>query len=180
MRSFEEIYILRTIDLLKEGLNTEILKVWEQIRNSYSASGYDATGTDDNNPNKITLIEPPDIADEDYFQWSLEEKPFTGVWAILVNCDLQLQDSNDAVFLLGNYQLSVGIAYQTQYIEADRYAALSRIRIAIMETIKKRHDRILYNGGTLEVASTRMRDINPAEGNRIVVAEVLYNLISQA
>ena len=179
MRSFEELYIIRTIDALQAGLDTEILKAWEQVRNGYAAAGYDPVGTDDNNPRKIKLIDPPELASTDYYQWSLEEKVFTGTWGILVTCDMQVQDTNDSLFTLGNYQLGIKIAYQAQYIESNKYAALARVRSAVLETVRKNQDSILYNGGTLDVAALRLEEMNPAAGNRTVAAEIVYNLVAQ-
>ena len=48
-----------------------------------------------------------------------------------------------------------------------------------MRLIQKEKNAILYNGGELELASTKLSDINEMKGNRTVVSEVVYNLIAQ-
>ena len=179
MQSFEEIYILRTIDALKAKLYPEIVLAWDAAEVAYIAAGYDPVDDNESPRPKVKILPPPMISDITFLPWSLEEKPITGSWAIVVLCDVSVLDSNNNLSMLGNYELTIGVAYQAKYIESSKYAALSRMRRAVMRLIQKEKNAILYNGGELELASTKLSDINEMKGNRTVVSEVVYNLIAQ-
>lgn len=174
MKSFEEIYVLRTIATLKEDLNSRLAKTWEDLAKAYE----NELGMAVNNPDSplagVELIPAPVLTDNDYHPWSLEERPVEGGWAIVVSCNLIKTDANSNGDLLGQYVIDITILYQNAYLEGLGYAAVSRARKAVMEAIREKVKRLAYAGGNVEVYTLDMADLNKGEGDRTAVAKVSY------
>lgn len=167
MRSLEEIYVHKTIQVLADNLNTQISSVWNEanrLRNRILKEELDDSPS------------IPALSDNSFLPWSVEKiGSSAGVWSIVVNCDLRVLESIESLHTLGNFALTIGIVYSDEY-KINKYAAISRMRLAIRETIRKHREEILYNGGELEEKTLSMMEINDQRGNRDVVNQIIYDL----
>lgn len=170
MKHFEEIYTLKTLDVLKRNINDELGLIWTDLIKTYSR----VLGID---PSEH-LISTPHLSDNNFFAWSLEDRPIETEWAIIVGCDLKKEDALEDSHYLGTYIIDIGIMYINEYKEGLGYAAVSRVRKAITQIMEKHGELIAYNGGDLVVNNFEQMGLNPKANNRTIVSNVTYEITS--
>ena len=179
IRSYHEIYISKAIQLFSTRLNDYIAKEWADLADSYSrALKQQISYETEVPPGHIQVIPPPNFEESDFIPWSLEDRVVENSWAIVVSCDSMNQDVTDGGDILGNFVLKFDILYVNEYVEGLAYAAVSRVRNAIIRLIKDHGETLTYAGGSMEASDQQLKDLNNEENDRTIVGSISYSIMA--
>ena len=98
----------------------------------------------------------------------------------MVGCDLLNVDAIPGGDILGQYEIGITICYQNEYLEGLGYAAVSRARKAVISVLREKGNRLAYAGGDLEIHALELESLNKGEGDRTVVAKIVYTVKANA
>lgn len=164
----EEILIERTINLLREKLNENVIDVWNRLDQKMARVNPDYKATDP----------PLNISDKDFYRFNLDEVADTSNKRIIVGADRGIVDATNRGNVLSQYTLEIMFMYETGYqdIRSRIYIPL-RYRDAIIQTIETNYREI-----TSQSSWITMDDIGTVEsdndGNRSIISGISYQVIA--
>lgn len=164
----EEIIVERTIKLLQEKLNRQVVKTWAKIDD----------GLLNINPDHVISTPPFEFKDKDFFRFNLEETVANSNKRIIVGCERSIADSSNRGDIANDYTLEIMFMYETNYsdIRSRIYIPL-RYREAIIRTIGENYREITNHSSFISLEDLGVVE-SDNEGNRSIVAGVVYQVVA--
>ena len=163
----EEVLVERTIKVLVDYLDAEMALVWTDIEGKLEK-------LDPMYQKNLTL---PFIVDaQDFFRFSLDERPSVKNHRFIISCQRTIADTTDRSDLASGYDLEVIFMYDYTFDGKSRYYIPMRVREAIINALQK-HSRLI----TGRSSYFSVGEINTAEmsdtASRTVLCGVQFKTI---
>lgn len=164
----EEIIVERTIKVLAEHLQPELLDVW--LFNESELERLEII-------EKKNLDIPINVSSEDFFRFGLGERVSSKNYRFIVSSQRNIADTDHRGDVANEYDLEIFFIYDFGFDEKSRYYIPMRVREAIIKAVEK-HSRMI-TGRSSDITLSDISTVETAgKGGRSVLAGVLYKTIA--
>ena len=163
----EEILVERTIQVLSEHLNAQVLKVWSKVETQLTVldENYEAT------------TPPFEFTEKNFYRFNLDEVASSDEGRIVVGCERKVVESSNRGDFVNGYALEILFMFETGYEDIRfRLYIPMRYRNAILDTIQEHYRTILKRSSYFVIRDMGVVEANN-DGNRSILAGVLYDVV---